>query len=64
MAARVQAKFFLGMYSYLRLTDSGLRQCTGLARHLITRLVVLTPILSRRMRCGMGKLVLLNLINF
>ena len=44
-------KFCLGMCCYLRLTDSGLRQCTGLERHLITKRALLT--LSRRMNCGM-----------
>ena len=64
MAARIQAKFCLGMCSYLRLTDSGLRQCTGLARHLITQRALLTLTLSRRMRCGMENLVLLDRIRF
>ena len=56
--------FCLVMCSYLRLTDSGLRQCTGLAKHLIAQRALLTLILSRRMRCGMENLVLLDSIRF
>ena len=57
-------KFCLGMCCYLRLTDSGLRQCTGLERHLITPRALQTLTRSRRMKCGMENLVMLDRIRF
>ena len=64
MAARIQAKVLFGHVQLPKTDNSGLRQCTGLARHLITQRALLTLTLSRRMRCGMENLVLLDRIRF
>ena len=53
MAARIQAKVLFGHVLLPKTDRLWERQCTGLARHLITQRAPLTLTLSRRMRCGM-----------
>ena len=53
-------KCCLTTYSCRRLTNFGQRPCTGLAKRLITLLVLLILTPNRRMICGLVKLFLLD----
>ena len=64
MAARIQAKVLFGHVRLPKTDRLWAEAVHWLARHLITQCALLTLTRSRRMRCGMENLVLLDRIRF
>ena len=63
MATRIQTKVLFG-HVLLPKTERLWAEATGLERHLITPRALQTLTLSRRMKCGMENLVMLDRIRF